>query len=186
MAKPANVVNIALLRGINVGGRNMVAMADLRMFLEALGFSNARTLLQSGNMVFSGGCGGGDDLERLLERHAAKRLALQADFVVRTADEWADLVRANPFRKEAEADPAHLIVMALKSAPDPDRLAALRAAIKGRERAELVGKQAYLVYPDGMGHSKLTGAVIEKALGTRGTCRNWNTVLKIERIARPS
>jgi uncharacterized protein (DUF1697 family) len=178
------MANIALLRAINVGGRNMVAMADLRMFFETLGFTNARTLLQSGNLVFDGGRGRSDALERLLEQHAAKRLGLQTDFIVRGADEWAEVVRANPFRKEAAADPGRLIVMALKSAPERERLSALRAAINGPERAELVGKQAYIVFPDGQGRSKLTVAAIEKALGTRGTGRNWNTVLKIHNLAR--
>jgi uncharacterized protein (DUF1697 family) len=174
---------IALLRGINVGGRNLAAMAELRAMLTALGFGPVRSLLQSGNLVFDGPGPGGARLERLLERHAEQRLGLRADFLVRTADEWRAIVAANPFPREAARDPAHLLVMALKTPPAAGGVGALREAIAGRERIAAHGRELYVVYPDGVGRSPLTGALIERKLGVRGTARNWNTVLKLAALA---
>ncbi len=176
-------VYLALLRGINVGGHKQVAMADLRALLTHLGFLDARSLLQSGNLVFRGNARTGAHLERLLEAEAAKRLHLQTDFFVRTAEEWKALVAQNPFRKEAERDPGHLLVMFLKDAPDVASVEALQAAITGPERVRAEGRHAYVVYPIGIGRSRLTNALIEKKLGTRGTGRNWNTVLKLGALA---
>jgi uncharacterized protein (DUF1697 family) len=170
---------VALLRAVNVGGRTPVAMAALRAWLEGLGFAEPRTLLQSGNAVFRGAGQGGPRLERRLELEAAKRLGLQTEFFLRDAKAWREVVARNPFAAEADRDPAHLLVVFLKQAPAPARVAALRAAIKGREAVRALGRQAYVVYPDGIGRSKLTMAVIERHLGTRATGRNWNTVMKL-------
>ncbi|MBM2812150.1 MAG: hypothetical protein HW416_2909 [Chloroflexi bacterium] len=170
---------VALLRGINVGGHAQVAMADLRNLLTGLGFGDVRSLLQSGNLVFRSDAQPGANIERLLEREAASRLDLRTDFLVRTADEWTKVVSSNPFAEIAERDPSHLVVMFLKAAPDEAAVDALRAAVVGREEVRAVGSQAYVTYPDGIGRSRLTIAVIESKLGTRGTGRNWNTVLKL-------
>src|SRR5881628_15465 len=177
-------IHIALLRGINVGGHKMVAMSDLRDLLTQLGFMDARSLLQSGNLIFRSDARVGVNLERLLEAEAEKRLDLRTDFVVRTAEEWKAIVARNPFRDEAERDPAHLLVMFLKDAPDVKNVEALQAAITGPEIVRAHGRQAYIVYPSGIGRSRLTSALIEKKLATRGTGRNWNTVLKLGALVR--
>lgn len=170
-------LHIALLRAVNVGGRAL-PMATLRDALAELGMKNPRTLLQSGNVVFES-AKSPPALEALLERAIAERLGLVTDFFVRTEREWDAVIGANPFAREAHSDPSHLLVMPLKSAPRAPQVEALRAAIKGRERVAVDGRHAYLVYPDGIGRSKLTIAVIESRLGTRGTGRNWNTVQKL-------
>jgi len=175
--------HIALLRGVNVGGKTKIAMADLRAMLADLGFGEPRTLLQSGNAVFRSDKLTGADLERLLEMETEKRLGLKTDFFVRTPEEWKEVLASNPFPEEAKSDPSHLVVMFLNRAPDAADVAALQAAIKGREVVRAAGRQAYLVYPDGIGESKLTISVIEKKLGSRGTGRNWNTVLKLGALA---
>ena len=170
---------VALLRGINVGGHKPVAMAELRDLLARLGFVDARSLLQSGNLVFRGEARTGGRLERMLETEAAQRLGLETDFFVRTAKEWKAVVARNPFPKEAQRDPAHLLVTFLKQPPEVKDLAALRAAITGPELVGAVGLHAYIVYPNGIGRSRLTNTLIERTLRTRGTGRNWNTVLKL-------
>jgi len=172
---------IALLRAVNVGGVK-VAMSDLRAFFEKLGFESVRTLIQTGNVVFEGGPK--RDLERFLETEAEKRMKLSTDFLVRDAGEWDAILAANPFPKMARSDPGHLVVMPLKDAPSAAGMAALRAAIPGRERVEAGTRHLYLTYPDGQGTSKLTIRVIESKLGTRGTARNWNTARKIAELAR--
>jgi uncharacterized protein (DUF1697 family) len=171
--------HIALLRGINVGGHKQVAMSDLRTLLQVLGFAGVRTLLQSGNLIFRSDRSTGAALERVLEVETAKRLQVSVDYLVRSAREWKTIVAANPFPDEAKRDPSHLLVMLLKKAPQKDNLNALRAAVKGPESIRSEGKELYIVYPAGIGRSKLTHALIEQKLGLRGTGRNWNTVLKL-------
>lgn len=172
---------IALLRAINVGGKTKLAMADLRSALEGLGFVKVRTLLQTGNAVFEGE-GADAEVETGIEATLAARFGLETQVLVRTAEAWGEIIAANPFTQAAHDDPSHLVVMPLKAAPDADALNALRAAIKGREQVEVRDRCAYLVYPDGIGTSKLTIKIIEGKLGTRGTGRNWNTVLKLAEL----
>jgi uncharacterized protein (DUF1697 family) len=179
----AMTIQIALLRGVNVGGHKTVAMSELRDLLTQLGFESARSLLQSGNLVFRGDSRTDADLERLLEAEADKRLCLHADFLIRSAKEWREVVARNPFRKEAERDPSHLVVMFLKSATNAKDVKAVQAAIAGSEIIRADGKHLYIVYPDSIGRSRLTNALLEKKLGIRGTARNWNTILKLAAIA---
>jgi uncharacterized protein (DUF1697 family) len=175
---------IALLRGINVGGRNQVAMSGLRSLFAELGFPDTQALLQSGNLVFQSDRRTGSELENLLERETHKRLQVRTDYFVRTAAEWKEIVKNNPFRREARDDPSHLVVMFLKKAPATKDVEALQAAIKGPEIVRAEGKQAYIVYPQGIGRSKLTSALIDDRLGSRVTGRNWNTVLKLLSLAQ--
>jgi uncharacterized protein (DUF1697 family) len=183
MAVAARPQHVALLRAINVGGHRAVAMADLRTLLAKLGFADPRSLLQTGNLVFGGAKGRPADLEGLLEREARRQFGLETDVFVRTAVELQTLIAANPFAEAARTDPSHLVVTFLKRAPGARELAALRAAITGREVVRLHGPHAFVVYPDGIGRSKLTHALVEKTLGTRATARNWNTVSKLAALA---
>jgi uncharacterized protein (DUF1697 family) len=173
------MIHVALIRGINVGGHKQVAMADLLTLMAKLGLSNPRSLLQSGNLVFENAGRTAEQLERLLEAEIERRMAMKLDVFVRTAEEWTTIVRRNPFTAEAERDPARLIVMFLKDAPEAKDVKAVRAAISGPETIQVVGRHGYVVYPAGMGNSRLTHAVLERKLARRGTARNWNTVLKL-------
>ena len=175
---------ITVLRAINLGAHNRIAMADLRAMLEKIGLDDPKTLLVSGNAVFRSATASSAKLEQLLERASTRHLGVTTDYFVRSAKEWQAIIEANPFPDEAGADPGRLAMMCLRDAPGAAAEKALQGAIKGRERVRVVGRQAYFVYPDGMGNSKLTIAVIEKAFGTRGTARNWNTVLKLGGLAR--
>ena len=174
---------IALLRGINVGGHKPVAMSELKAMLTKLGFEDTRSLLQSGNLIFRGDSNDSHDLESMLEAETRKRLGLQADFMIRSAKEWRRVVERNPFRKEADADPGHLLVMFLKTAPKANEVRAAQDAIVGRETLRADGREMYIVYPDGIGRSRLTNVLLEKKLGARGTARNWNTVQKLLSVA---
>lgn len=176
--------HVALLRAVNVGGHNKVAMADLRDLFGELGFADAATVLQSGNVVFRGGRRSAAALEPLLEKNTADRLGVSCDYVVRSAAELQGIVGRNPFPKEATTNPGRLHVMFLKAAPSPGGVEAVVAATKGPEVLRADGRQLYLVYPAGIGASKLTGTLIERKLGVRGTARNWNTVLKLAAMCR--
>mgnify|MGYP001283973867 CR=1 FL=1 len=172
---------VALLRAVNVGGHK-VAMADLRTMVAGLGHGRVRTLLNSGNVLFSATGEDSRQLEEELETESAKQLRVPTDFMVRSAADWAGVIGHNPFPEEAESDPAHVVVVCLKAAPQAAEVDGLQAAITGRELVRCHGRQLYVTYPDGIGASRLTMPVIEKRLGTRGTGRNWNTVLKIAQL----
>lgn len=176
---------IALLRGVNVGGKRKVSMAELQAAFVGMGLAHARTLLNSGNVVFH------SDrkitptaLETLLETEAARRLGLQTDFHVRTADEWRAVIAANPLPDLAARSPGHLILSCLKTVPSVDAVAALHAAHPGPEAIHADGCHLYIDYSaHGIGNSKLTAALMDGKLRTRGTGRNWNTVLKLATLA---
>jgi uncharacterized protein (DUF1697 family) len=175
---------VALLRAVNLGPHNKIGMAELKTVAAGAGLTSARTLLQSGNLLFKAKTKGAPVLEKLLEGALAAELELKTPVVVRSAAQWQDALDANPFPQAAKADPGHLVLMPLKAKPDKAALAALRAAIVGREQVELLRQELYLVYPDGIGRSKLTSALIERKLGVTGTGRNWNTALKIAALLK--
>jgi uncharacterized protein (DUF1697 family) len=174
----------ALLRAVNVGGTGKIAMADLRALAEELGLQRVQTVLQSGNLVFDAPARGSGDLETTLSAELERRHGVRSEVMVRTAKDWDAVVAANPFPDETVRDPGRVIVLFLKAAAGATAVAALQAAIKGRETVRGSGRAVYAYYPDGSGTSKLTVPVIEKALGTRATGRNWNTVQKIAALLR--
>ena len=177
---------IALLRGVNVGGANRLAMADLRAMAGSLGWSGGRTLLQSGNLIFENDQGDGAVLEADLAAALATRLGLDVEVMVRDGPAWRAALAANPFVEVAREHPARLAVVALKTAPAADARTRLDAAIRGPERAAVIGREVFIHYPAGMGGTRLTPAVIDRALGVRGTARNWNTAVKIaEALSTP-
>ena len=171
---------IALLRGVNVGGHRKAPAAELRVLLVELGFVEPRSLLASGNLVFGAEGASAGELERSLETAFETRMGLTTDVLVRSPQDWAAAIAANPFMAAAEREPSRTFVMALKRAPESAEVAALKATIAGwPEQVEVVGREAFLVYPDGAGSSRLSNTLIERKLGARGTARNWNTVQKL-------
>jgi uncharacterized protein (DUF1697 family) len=176
------MTHVALLRAVNLPGHNKVGTSELKVMLAGLGFTDAQTLLASGNIVFSGGSSTTAALEQMLERAAARQLGLETDVIVRTAKEWQAIIDANPFPREAKDDPSHLLAVITKDDVSAASASAMQKAIAGPELVRAKGRCAYIVYPDGIGRSKVTGAFIDKKLGTSGTGRNWNTVLKLGQL----
>lgn len=172
---------VALLRGVNLGGNKMVAMADLREMLTALGFEDAKTLLQSGNAVFRAEAQPTARLEQLLEAETAKRLKLSCDYHVRTAAELREAMDANPLKAAAKKDPSRFTVTFYKQPLDGALVKAAQAAIEGPEIVRAEGRHLYMYWPDGQGRSK-AGAVVGRILKAQGTARNWNTVVKLANI----
>jgi uncharacterized protein (DUF1697 family) len=166
---------VGLLRGVNVGGHRKVPMGELRDALGELGWQNVRTLLASGNFVFETKAAKSETLEKKLEADLKKSLGLVTDIMVRDAKEWNAIVARNPFVEEAESQPARLLLVALKNEPDKAAIEKTRAKNRGPERLDVIKRDAYVFYPDGVGASKLS----LEALGS-GTGRNWNTVLKLK------
>lgn len=161
---------VAFLRGINVGGNNLIPMAELKAICETAGLSDVSTFLQSGNVLFTTTR---KDPARLIE----KALARDVTVIVRTIDELHDVIARNPFK--GERNPSALIVTFLEAEPSKAAQDSLTSSYKGPEEIVFSGRELFLYYPENMGKSKLTNALIERKLGMRGTARNWNTVTKL-------
>ena len=181
-------VMIALLRGVNVGGRNMVKMETLRALCTSLGCSDVQTYVQSGNVVLRvpGKAGSAKTLAAFATRMED---AIEAEFgfrvpvVLRTAEDLRAVVKACPFPEESKAEPGKVQVTFLYAAPSATQLDAVRA-MKISPEVMWVGTRELITYfPMGMGQSKLRWGPIDKALGTSGTSRNWNSVLKLLEMA---
>ena len=154
-------------------------MDDLRALAASLGYRNVRSFLQTGNLVFDGEGERPVAVEHRLAEATGRRLGVRTEFFVRTSPEWTAAIEANPLAEAAIRDPSHLVVVFLKASPSGAAVKALRAAVIGPETVEVVGRQAYIAYPEGIAGSRLTLSRIERALGTPGTGRNWNTVRRL-------
>ena len=171
-----------MLRAVNVGGAGVLPMSELRSILERSGVRRVETVLQSGNVIFDTDPTDPTALERRLTDLVVSTTGVRTQLLLRTGAEWSRIVRDNPFPDEAREDPGHLVVTILKEAPASNAWRRLDGAIRGSERVRPHGREAYLVYPDGIGRSRVTATFIERTLGTVGTSRNWNTVLRIHRV----
>jgi uncharacterized protein (DUF1697 family) len=173
---------IALLRGVNVGGRNSVPMADLRSVLETTGLEDVRTYIQSGNVVFRSRVPG-KTLAAQMEDAIADAFGVRPAVLLRTPVQLDAVVDSNPFLA-AGADTTKLHVVFLERRPaakdagrlDPDR--------SPPDAFALVGLELYLHLPNGAGRSRLGIDYVERTLGVRATQRNWNTVLRLLALAR--
>jgi uncharacterized protein (DUF1697 family) len=168
---------VALLRAVNVGGRKL-PMAELRALCAELVWSDVATYIQSGNIVFAGK-GKPKAIEQALEAAIAKRFGLAVPVIVRTAAEWAKLAASNPFAKVARDEPNRLQLLVSKQPPDKDAAEKLMARAQAGESVKAAGGALWFHFPAGVGASKLTPALIDKACGSPSTGRNYRTVIKL-------
>ncbi|GAA4902307.1 DUF1697 domain-containing protein [Streptomonospora salina] len=166
---------IALLRGIDVGGRNTVRMADLRSLLNGLGYTDAAALLQSGNAAFTARGAGPAEIGSAIEDALRRELGVSAAVVVRTAADLQRVVDALPF---AVRDPAKCAVAFLSAPVDRDRLAALDPSRYAPEELVPGERELYLYLPHGLGRARLT-PLLERHAPAPATVRNWNTVTRL-------
>lgn len=180
--------HVALLRGVNVGGKNRVAMANLRVVVESLGHTEVSTYIQSGNVVFTPAETPCDPavVASSLENRIADRLRIRPSVVVLTRDDLALVVERNPFTEESDPKRVHAIFRATESGlADVQRVEAAvsRAREKGgRDEARIIGRVLYLLTPDGFGRSKLAELLTRRdpgAVDGGGTARNWATVTRL-------
>ena len=168
-------VHVALLRGINVGGRNRIAMKALAAIFAASGGRDVRTYIQSGNVVFQAPRARAN----LVLAEAAERIAdclgNRIPLVAREAEEWVRIASAHPFG-DATSDSKALHVGLLQHEPLPDEVARLDPERSPPDRLSVRGREVYLLLPCGMARTKFTNAYFDSALGTPCTFRNWRTV----------
>ncbi|WP_257462723.1 DUF1697 domain-containing protein [Archangium lipolyticum] len=173
---------IALLRGINVGGNKKVPMARLRELLEGLGYTDVATLLQSGNAVFTSKEKNPAQIVKRIESAIAGEFGFEVSVVIRTRDELAAVIKANPL-PGAEDAPSQFLVTFLSDVPDPKRLKEIDPAAYLPDEFRVVGREIYARFPNGMRDSKLANALGSLRLGVTPTARNWNTVTKLLELA---
>ncbi len=172
---------IVLLRGVNVGARNRVAMPALRELLARGGFEDVSTYLQSGNAVLSSGLTP-DRLARRCEAQIEQELGLDIAVVVRTRDELAAVVRRDPLGDLAES-PKLYQVSFCSAKPDEDAVCKVAERAVGGERLVVHGREIYCWFPDGVGRSRLAAQLSRQTLGVTVTARNWTTVVKLLELA---
>ena len=171
---------IALLRGINLGSRNRVSMPDLRAALEAAGYEDVSTLVQSGNILLTSAKKPAT-LEREISKLVKSEFGVESATVVRTRDELAGAIERNPIA-DGPSTPKLFQVTFFSGEPDAEAVATLAEQDFGNERVEVIGREAYAWHPDGIQKSKLAKEM-SKGLGGDGTARNWNTVTKLLELA---
>jgi len=173
---------IALLRGINVTGRNMIPMADLRALCTKLGWDGVQTYIQSGNVVFRAD-GTAAALEAELEKAITRRFGFDIPVVMRTASDWERHIKSNPFSKASESEPHWVLLVLPKAPPKADAAAALQQRATKGEIVVQAGNALWIHFKGGVGESKLSPAVLDRLIGSAATARNWRTVLKLREMA---
>lgn len=171
-----------LLRAVNIGPGLRVTSADLRGAADDAGLADARTLLNSGNLVVTpgtSGVSGADDVARLVQEKLTARIGQEVSAVGLSAERLEAIADANPFPAAARDDPSRLQVHVPFGDLDEAGIARLDLASPGREMLATAAGVLYVHYADGIGRSKLTPKVIDRAVGAPTTARNWNTVTKL-------
>jgi uncharacterized protein (DUF1697 family) len=172
---------VVLLRGINIGPRNRIAMPELRALLEDAGFGAVETYVQSGNAVLATRLKPAA-VEARVEQAIVERLGLEIPVVARTRDELAAVVALDPLAGAA-ADPKRYQVTFLAAEPAPEAVERLESLRAGEERFAVHGRELYAWHPAGVARSKLAAALADKRLGVKATARNWTTVTTLLELA---
>jgi len=176
-------VFISMLRGVNVGPHNRIHMDALRALYTSLKFEDARTYVQSGNVVFRTKEKNAAQLAEKIQNAIARKFGFCPAVILRTPEELRNALAANPFAKRQGIDPAKLLVTFLASEPAGEAKAGLAALKPGPEELHLIGRELYIYFPNGAGRSKLQWSSLDKRLDTVGTARNLNSVINMLEIA---
>ncbi|MEA3013087.1 MAG: hypothetical protein QOD42_1632 [Sphingomonadales bacterium] len=156
-------------------------MVELRALCAELGWRDVATYIQSGNVVFTAP-GKPAALEKILEDAIAERFAFDVPVIIRTAAQWAHYPAANPFPEAARDEPNRLMLLLSRSPPAAGAEGVIQARAVAGERVKRAGDALWFHYPEGAGTSKLTPSMIDRAVGSPATARNFNTVLKLQEM----
>lgn len=175
---------IALLRGINVSGRNKIPMAELRSLCAEVGLHGAQTYIQSGNIIFQADTTS-VALETTLEQAIERRFGFSIAVIVRMSADWPTYVTGNPFPNESQNQP-NLVMLALSKSPlKAGAVEGLRERATNGEQIAQVGDALWIHYANSVQGSKLSPALFDRLAGSPVTARNWRTVLKLNDMLAP-
>jgi len=164
---------VALLRGVNVGGKNVLPMRELAAMFVAAGCVEVETYVQSGNVVFGAAEDEVGGLAGVIEGGVAERFGIRSPVILRSAAEMRRVVAGNPFAGVADLS---LHVYFLRDLPTAVKVRGLDYARSAGDSFAVVGREIYLHLPNGMARTKLTNVYFDRALGTVCTARGWKTV----------
>jgi len=173
--------HLALLRGINVGGKKMLPMRDLTALFEQAGCENVRTYIQSGNVPFEATPATAERFANGVASQIEARFGFRVPMMLRSAAEMSAAISGNPFVQEG-ADENALHVGFLRDAPNAQQVRQLAPDRSPPDRFAVKGREIYLHLPNGMGRTKLTNDYFDRRLGTVSTVRNWRTVMKLSEL----
>lgn len=176
-------VVISFLRGVNVGGHNMIKMDALRALYQSLDLQGVQTYVQSGNVVFRTR---EQDLLRLskrIEDKIERKFGFRPDVIARTCSELRDVIARNPFETRRGIDPRKLLVTFLATNPGPEARDKVLKIDMQPDELHLDGREFYIYFPNGLARPKISWMAVAKMLKTTGTGRNWNTVRKLLEMA---
>jgi uncharacterized protein (DUF1697 family) len=176
---------IALLRGINVGGRNRIPMGELCSVCVALDWTDVRSHIQSGNLIFRAD-GTRAMLEAQLEQAIERQFGLTIPVIVRPAASWPQYIQDNPYPEISQREPQLVILGLSKASPKPGAAEALAQRATMGETITQVGDALWIHYAGGAGRSKLSPGLLDRLTGSPVTTRNWRTVLQLEKLSRSS
>jgi len=175
-------IYVALLRGINVSGKNKVAMAELRGLVESLGYERVQSYIQSGNIVFASSSRTATKVADTIAVVITRELGLDVTVIVRTAAEMERVLTSNPLLRQG-ADPAKLHVTFLATPPAAAAVRSLADVDRPPDEFSVATREVFVHCPDGYGDTKLNNAFFEKRLGVSATTRNWKTVQTLAALA---
>jgi uncharacterized protein (DUF1697 family) len=173
---------IALLRGINVSGRNKIPMPELRALCADLGLQDVQSYIQSGNLLFQAGSPAAN-LENQLEDGIKRHFALTIPVIIRPAAQWPLYVAGNPYPGASAIEPNVVMLALSKAPPQADAVAQLRERAGAGERITQVRDALWIHFAGGVARSKLSPALLDRLVGSPVTMRNWRTVLKLHELA---
>jgi uncharacterized protein (DUF1697 family) len=176
-------VLISMLRGVNLGPHNRIKMDDLRALYKSLQLEEPRTYVQSGNVIFRTKEKNAAQLAKKIQAGIEKEFRFRPEVILRTIEELKRSLAANPFRTRHDLEPSKLLITFLSAEPAAKAHTIIRNLKVNREELHLIGRELYIYFPDGIGHSKLPWSSVEKLLKVTGTARNLNSVVKMLGIA---
>jgi len=174
---------IALLRGINVGGKNKIKMLELRIIFESLHFKNVKTYIQSGNVSFEYDSINiinlSNQIEKKIEKKFIETFWFSVKTIIRTEEELKNIVNNNPLVNEPNVELDKLHVTFMVDIPDPNLVSNLDIKKESNEKFSINSREVYLYCPNGYGRTKLNNGMFEKKLKVTSTTRNWKTINNI-------
>lgn len=177
---------ISFLRGVNMTGHNSIKMTDLTSLYINLGFKDAKTFIQSGNVIFSINADKTESsISASIEKEILEKFSYTVPVMIRTNRELSDLFSVNPFLDEIEFDPAKLAVIFLHEKPSADQIKKVKDVDYPPDKFKIIGREIFIYCPNGFGRTKIYTNFFEKKMGVLGTARNWKTITTILSLIGP-
>jgi uncharacterized protein (DUF1697 family) len=178
------LIYISMLRGVNMAGHNKIKMTDLSALYKTLGFKDAETFIQSGNVVFSNPENTTvPEIATRIEKAILKKFNYIIPVIIRTTEELREVISINPFREEENFNSERLAVIFLYEKPSEEQIEKVKNINYPPDKFKIIGKEVFIYCPNGFGKSKIYTGFFENKMKVSGTGRNWNTINSLLAIA---